>query len=182
MYGLVEVRLVFSLTILALIFSFVTYRDLFWISVSSSWEGTKILYKFLNKRALLPIHFITNLLFPTSQKMSEPYDPYVPTAASPPGATNAKTTKVRQEVDQVINIMQDNIDRVVDRGANIAQLQSKTDDLQATSGQFKRSANQVRKRMWWKDMKWRIVILVTVLIIIGIIVGAVVGSQKSKGN
>jgi vesicle-associated membrane protein 4 len=57
---------------------------------------------------------------------SEPYDPYVPTAANPPGATNAKTTKVRQEVDQVINIMQDNIDRVMDRGANISQLQSKT--------------------------------------------------------
>ncbi|KAG2188543.1 hypothetical protein INT44_001297 [Umbelopsis vinacea] len=67
--------------------------------------------------------------------------------------------------------MQDNIDRVVDRGANLAQLQSKTDDLQATSGQFKRSANQVRKRMWWKDLKWKIIILVTLLIIIGIIVG-----------
>ncbi|KAI9279730.1 synaptobrevin-domain-containing protein [Umbelopsis sp. AD052] len=80
--------------------------------------------------------------------MSEPYDPYVPTTGNPPSATNAKTTKVRQEVDQVINIMQDNIDRVVDRGANLAQLQSKTDDLQATSGQFKRSANQVRKRMY----------------------------------
>ncbi|CAO3681743.1 unnamed protein product [Umbelopsis vinacea] len=104
-------------------------------------------------------------------KTSEPYDPYVPTAANPPGAQNAKTTKVRQEVDQVINIMQDNIDRVVDRGANLSQLQSKTDDLQATTGQFRRSAVQVRKRMWWKDMKWRIVIVFTVLVIIGIIVG-----------
>ncbi|CAO3686083.1 unnamed protein product [Umbelopsis ramanniana] len=69
---------------------------------------------------------ISNPFIPTSQKMSEPYDPYVPTAGNPPGATNAKTNKVRQEVDQVINIMQDNIDRVVDRGANIDQLQSKT--------------------------------------------------------
>ncbi|KAH8554565.1 synaptobrevin [Umbelopsis sp. PMI_123] len=78
--------------------------------------------------------------------------------------------------------MQGNIDRVIDRGANIDQLQSKTGDLQAATGQFRRSTNQVRKRMWWKDMKWRICILIMVLIIIGIIVGAVVGSQKSKGN
>jgi hypothetical protein len=43
--------------------------------------------------------------------------------------------------------------------------------LQATAGHFRRGANQVRKRMWWKDLKWKIIIAVTILVILGIIIG-----------
>jgi hypothetical protein len=74
-YGLVEVcpvRLIssFSLTILALNLAFVTYRDLFWLSVSSSLErATKKLYKYFKINSSLPTYFISSLLFPTSQKM-----------------------------------------------------------------------------------------------------------------
>lgn len=86
------------------------------------------LHKRCKRKSLSKLYDFSKIvtLFYASVPRSEPYDPYVPTAGNPPGATNAKTTKVRQEVDQVINIMQDNIDRVVDRGANIGQLQSKT--------------------------------------------------------
>lgn len=47
------------------------------------------------------------------------------------------------------------------------------EDLQATAGHFRRGANQVRKRMWWKDLKWKIIIAVTILVILGIIIGKV---------
>jgi vesicle-associated membrane protein 4 len=43
--------------------------------------------------------------------------------------------------------------------------------LQATAGHFRRGANQVRKRMWWKDLKWKIIIAVTILVILGVIIG-----------
>lgn len=51
------------------------------------------------------------------------------------------------------------------------------EDLHATSSQFRRGANQVRKRMWWKDLKWKIIIGVTILVILGAIIGSIAGTQ-----
>lgn len=46
-----------------------------------------------------------------------------------------------------------------------------TEDLQSTATHFRRGANQVRKRMWWKDLKWKIIIAITILVILGAIIG-----------
>ncbi|KAG2179443.1 hypothetical protein INT44_006289, partial [Umbelopsis vinacea] len=115
---------------------------------------------------------------------SEPYDPYIPNSQRPGGANaapgtagNAKTARVQQQVDEVVNIMQDNIDKVMQRGERLDDLRGKTEDLQATAGHFRRGANQVRKRMWWKDLKWKIIIGVTILVILAIIIGSIVGTQ-----
>lgn len=54
------------------------------------------------------------------------------------------------------------------------------EDLQSTAGHFRRGANQVRKRMWWKDLKWKIIIAVTIIVILGIIIGKNSTSTTSK--
>ncbi|CAO3587257.1 unnamed protein product [Absidia cylindrospora] len=78
--------------------------------------------------------------------------------------------------------MQDNIDKVMNRGERLDDLRGKTEDLNATAGNFKRGANQVRRRMWWKDLKWKIIIGVTILVILGIIIGSIVGTQTHKDD
>ncbi|KAI8143634.1 synaptobrevin-domain-containing protein, partial [Fennellomyces sp. T-0311] len=103
---------------------------------------------------------------------SSPYDPYIPNqgAGANEGGAPPKTQRVQAQVDEVVNIMQDNIDKVMQRGERLDDLRGKTEDLQATSHHFRRGANQVRKRMWWKDLKWKIIIAVTILVILGIII------------
>ncbi|ORY46212.1 synaptobrevin, partial [Neocallimastix californiae] len=75
-------------------------------------------------------------------------------------------------VDEVVGIMQDNIQKVMDRGERLDTLQVKTEDLQQQSSNFKRGANRVRKQMWWKDMKLKI--------ILGVIVGLIILFILSK--
>ncbi|KAL6624293.1 synaptobrevin [Neocallimastix sp. 'constans'] len=77
-----------------------------------------------------------------------------------------KAQQVQQQVDEVVGIMQDNIQKVMDRGERLDTLQVKTEDLQQQSSNFKRGANRVRKQMWWKDMKLKI--------ILGVIVGLII--------
>ncbi|OAD70442.1 hypothetical protein PHYBLDRAFT_94977, partial [Phycomyces blakesleeanus NRRL 1555(-)] len=106
---------------------------------------------------------------------SEPYDPYIPNTPragqqNAGAGGNQKTTRVQAQVDEVVNIMQENIDKVMQRGERLDDLRGKTEDLQSTAGHFRRGANQVRKRMWWKDLKWKIIIAVTILVILGIII------------
>lgn len=46
--------------------------------------------------------------------------------------------------------MRDNINKVAERGDNLENLQGKTDGLAESAQSFRRGANQVRKKMWWK--------------------------------
>lgn len=75
--------------------------------------------------------------------------------------------------------MHENINKVMQRGEQLETLQSKTDDLQNSSAQFKRGANKVRKQMWWKNMKMNLIIGAVVLtIVIIIIVSVTAGNNK----
>ncbi|CAO3699149.1 unnamed protein product [Rhizopus stolonifer] len=66
-------------------------------------------------------------------KMSEPYDPYIPNSQRGDAAP-AKTTRVQQQVDEVVGIMQENIDKVMQRGERL-------DDLRGKTGKKKRKKN-----------------------------------------
>ncbi|KAG5341472.1 hypothetical protein C0989_010230 [Termitomyces sp. Mn162] len=111
--------------------------------------------------------------------MSEPYDPYVPrNGASPnpagPSSGNSKTAAIQQQIDDTVGIMRENITKVAERGERLDSLQDKTDNLAVSAQGFRRGANRVRKNMWWKDMKMRIIIGVAIAVIIVIIVVSIV--------
>ena len=55
-------------------------------------------------------------------------------------------------------------DRVVDRGEQISLLVDKTDRLDATSLRFRRSSKRVKKKMWWKNAKLWIIIVLIILV------------------
>lgn len=89
----------------------------------------------------------------------------------------ANTQQVQEQVNEVVGIMQDNIDKVMQRGEQLDSLQNKTDDLQNNSLQFKRGANKVRKMMWWKDMKMKLILGGVVVVLIVVIVVSVVTTR-----
>ncbi|KAI9261991.1 synaptobrevin [Sporodiniella umbellata] len=76
--------------------------------------------------------------------------------------------------------MQSNIEKVMLRGERLDDLRGRTEDLQGTAGNFRRGANQVRKRMWWKDLKWKILITLTVMIILGAMIGRSIAKTQVK--
>lgn len=57
---------------------------------------------------------------------SEPYDPYIPNSQRGQDASNNKTARVQQQVDEVVGIMQENIDKVMQRGERLDDLRGKT--------------------------------------------------------
>ncbi|PWN48428.1 putative snare protein Snc2 [Violaceomyces palustris] len=94
------------------------------------------------------------------------YDPYIPSgnsSANPSGGQsssgNSKTANIQNQIDHTVSIMKDNINKVNERGENLNSLQDKTDNLAVSAQGFRRGANRVRKQMWWKDMKMRIIII-----------------------
>ncbi|WWC85521.1 uncharacterized protein L201_000385 [Kwoniella dendrophila CBS 6074] len=121
-------------------------------------------------------------------RSAEPYDPYIPAGSSAPnsasgaggsagqqgGQQNQKIAAIQQQVNDTVGIMHENIQRVAERGERLDALQDKTDTLAVSAQGFRRGANRVRKQMWWKDMKMRIIIGVGIAVLIIIIVVPIV--------
>lgn len=59
---------------------------------------------------------------------SAPYDPYIPNSqrGAEGGNGQNKTARVQQQVDEVVGIMQENIDKVMQRGERLDDLRGKT--------------------------------------------------------
>ncbi|GJJ76184.1 vesicle-associated membrane protein 4 [Entomortierella parvispora] len=108
----------------------------------------------------------------SSSPSTTPYDPHSGPASS------SKTAQLQQQVDDVVGIMQQNIDSVRDRGEKLDSLQNKTTDLEMGAVQFRKGASGVRRQMWLKNMKWRIIIVVGVILLLVVIIVPIVKSNK----
>ncbi|ORX87525.1 synaptobrevin [Basidiobolus meristosporus CBS 931.73] len=99
--------------------------------------------------------------------MSSPYDSPTPGAVSD-GPNKSKL--VQQQVDEVVNIMQDNVNQVMERGERLDTLNHKAEDLESGALQFRRGANKVRKNMWWKNCKLKLIIIAVLIILLLVII------------
>ncbi|KAJ4298754.1 Protein arg-6, mitochondrial [Collariella sp. IMI 366227] len=101
---------------------------------------------------------------------SEPYDPYIPSGQGAQGGQNDRTKQIQAQIDDTVGVMRENLNKVADRGARLDHLQDKTDNLAQSAQSFRRGANQVRKKMWWKDMKMRIWLGIGIVVLLAIII------------
>ncbi|KAK4458277.1 putative synaptobrevin [Cladorrhinum samala] len=104
---------------------------------------------------------------------SEPYDPYIPAGGqggAPQGAGDARTQALKQQIDETVDVMRQNMTKASQRGEHLDRLRDKTDDLANSAQDFRRGANQVRKKMWWKDMKMRIWLILGIVALLAIII------------
>ncbi|KAI1033637.1 hypothetical protein LB504_012676 [Fusarium proliferatum] len=84
--------------------------------------------------------------------------------------TSTAMPLVRQQIDDTVGVMRDNINKVSQRGERLDALQDKTDNLAVSAQGFRRGANRVRKQMWWKDMKMRMCLIIGIIILLVIII------------
>lgn len=80
-------------------------------------------------------------------------------------ASMDKTTEVRQKVEQVQGIMQDNVKRMLDNQANVEVLEEKTDGMSKQANQFLKQSVDLRRQMQLRNLKLKI--------LLGIIIAAV---------
>eukprot|EP00842_Homolaphlyctis_polyrhiza_P006074 jgi/Hompol1/6468/HPOL_004998-RA len=94
-------------------------------------------------------------------------------------AQSTQVSQVQSQVDEVIGIMNNNIEKVMARGEKLDTLQNKTDDLAQGAMQFKKGSKEVQNYMWWKNMKLNLIIglIATTVIVIAII--GIVGIPKA---
>lgn len=83
---------------------------------------------------------------------------------------NTKLLETQTKVAEVVDIMKSNVNKVLDRGENIQNLQDKTEDLEAGAQRFHITAKKIKTKMLWQNRKYCICLAVVILTVIGIIV------------
>uniref|UniRef100_A0A3B3BXX1 Vesicle associated membrane protein 4 n=2 Tax=Oryzias melastigma TaxID=30732 RepID=A0A3B3BXX1_ORYME len=83
---------------------------------------------------------------------------------------NNKIKHVQLQVDEVIGVMQENISKVIERGERLDDLQDKSESLSDNASAFSSRAKQLHRRMWWRDMKMKIIIALVVIALLLIII------------
>jgi vesicle-associated membrane protein 72 len=80
-----------------------------------------------------------------------------------------KMAKIKSQVAEVKGIMMENIEQVLDRGGKIEVLVDKSETLRNQADVFQRQGKQLRRKMWFENMKVKLIVL-AIIIVIAIII------------
>ncbi|XP_034260689.1 vesicle-associated membrane protein 3 [Pantherophis guttatus] len=98
-----------------------------------------------------------------------------PVSGSASGS-NRRLQQTQNQVDEVVDIMRVNVDKVLERDQKLSELDDRADALQAGAAQFETNAAKLKRKYWWKNCKmWVILVTVVVVLLIIIIVWSVYG-------
>ncbi|XP_041509000.1 vesicle-associated membrane protein 3-like [Microtus oregoni] len=90
-------------------------------------------------------------------------------SSSAASGSNRRLQQTQNQVDEVVDIMRVNVDKVLERDQKLSEIDDGADALQAS--QFKSSAAKLKRKYWWKNCKmWAIGNSVLVIVVIIIIV------------
>ena len=84
---------------------------------------------------------------------------------------NDAVANVQNEIDNVRGIMTENIERVLERGERIDLLVDKTDRLGGSARDFRVRSRGLRRKMWWKNVKLMVLLIMVVIFLVYLLVG-----------
>ncbi|XP_045194535.1 vesicle-associated membrane protein 4-like [Mercenaria mercenaria] len=93
-----------------------------------------------------------------------------------------KIGRLRGQVEEVVDVMKDNVTKVIERGDRLEDLQDKSDSLANNSDMFRNRAKALHKTMWWKNCKMRLIMAFVIILILSIIIIPIIVSQVNKNK
>ncbi|KAK3104741.1 hypothetical protein FSP39_009031 [Pinctada imbricata] len=98
-------------------------------------------------------------------------NPGGPGGPGQPAQPSKRLQQTQAQVDEVVDIMRVNVDKVLERDQKISELDDRADALQAGASQFEATSGKLKRKYWWKNCKMWIILISIILVIIIIIVG-----------
>jgi vesicle-associated membrane protein 4 len=86
---------------------------------------------------------------------------------------------IQKDIEHATAALEENIAFAAKRGEHLDSLQNKTIDLATSAQGFQRGANRLRKKMWWKDTKMRMILIVVIIVFLAIIIVLPAGKSHS---
>ncbi|XP_024874768.1 vesicle-associated membrane protein 2 isoform X1 [Temnothorax curvispinosus] len=85
-------------------------------------------------------------------------------------ASQKRLQATQAQVDEVVDIMKTNVEKVLERDQKLSELDDRADALQQGASQFEQQAGKLKRKFWLQNLKMMIIIGVIALIVLAIIV------------
>ncbi|NXX15862.1 VAMP1 protein, partial [Podargus strigoides] len=85
-------------------------------------------------------------------------------------SSNRRLQRSQAEVEEVVDIIRVNVDKVLERDERLSELDGRADALQAGASQFESSAAKLKRKYWWKNCKMMIMMGAICAIVVVVIV------------
>ncbi|XP_035453157.1 neuronal synaptobrevin isoform X1 [Spodoptera frugiperda] len=84
-------------------------------------------------------------------------------------AAQRRLQQTQAQVDEVVDIMKTNMDKVLDRDVKLSELDDRADALQYGASQFEQQAKSLKNKFWLQNLKMMIIMGVIGIVIIGLL-------------
>ncbi|XP_060534324.1 synaptobrevin-1 isoform X1 [Cylas formicarius] len=85
-------------------------------------------------------------------------------------AAQKRLQQTQAQVDEVVDIMKTNVEKVLERDQKLSELDDRADALQQGASQFEQQAGKLKRKFWLQNLKMMIIMGVIGLVILIIIV------------
>eukprot|EP01099_Mayorella_cantabrigiensis_P008564 TRINITY_DN8079_c0_g1_i1.p1 TRINITY_DN8079_c0_g1~~TRINITY_DN8079_c0_g1_i1.p1 ORF type:complete len:294 (-),score=51.34 TRINITY_DN8079_c0_g1_i1:51-881(-) len=82
---------------------------------------------------------------------------------------NDKVGEIKAKVDDVKGIMIQNLDRILDRGEKFNEILDQSERLVDESNRFRENSTILRRNLWWKNIRFLLIVSFSLLVILLII-------------
>ncbi|KAG4078750.1 hypothetical protein HA402_015340 [Bradysia odoriphaga] len=95
-------------------------------------------------------------------------------------AAQKRLQQTQAQVDEVVDIMKTNVEKVLERDQKLSELDDRADALQQGASQFEQQAGKLKRKFWLQNLKMMIIMGVIFIVIVGIIVLKFMPEEKPQ--
>jgi len=95
-------------------------------------------------------------------------------------AAQKRLQQTQAQVDEVVDIMKTNVEKVLERDQKLSELDDRADALQQGASQFEQQAGKLKRKFWLQNLKMMIIMGVIGLVILAIIVSKFMPDEKPQ--
>ncbi|XP_014270829.1 neuronal synaptobrevin [Halyomorpha halys] len=95
-------------------------------------------------------------------------------------AAQKRLQQTQAQVDEVVDIMKTNVEKVLERDQKLSELDDRADALQQGASQFEQQAGKLKRKFWLQNLKMMIIMGVIGLVILAIIVAKFMPEEKHQ--
>jgi len=70
---------------------------------------------------------------------------------------NSQVKEIEHKLNNVKNTMSDNINQSLENTIRLTYIEEQTHDLQMSAAEFNRNATLLKNKMWWKNIKTKLI-------------------------
>ncbi|XP_022244566.1 vesicle-associated membrane protein 3-like isoform X5 [Limulus polyphemus] len=91
-------------------------------------------------------------------------------------AASKRVQQTQAQVDEVVDIMKTNVEKVLERDQKLSELDDRADALQQGASQFEQQAGKLKRKFWWKNCK-----MIAIMVGIGVVIIVIIVAWVYSG-